>query len=57
MNSFVKTLAGKTLTLEMEPFNTIADLKEKIGEKASIPYDSVRAMWVVLRLLPMMESM
>ena len=34
---FVKTLTGKTLTLNIGPFDTILDLKNKIKEKEGLP--------------------
>ena len=36
---FVKTLRGKTITLEVEPSNTIMNVKEKFQEKERIPPD------------------
>lgn len=36
MQLFVKTLTGKTITLEVEPSNTIESLKQKIQDKEGI---------------------
>jgi ubiquitin C len=36
---FVKTLTGKTITLEIEASDSIADIKEKIREKEGVPAD------------------
>ena len=37
---FVKTLTGKTITLEVERGDTIANIKEKIKARESIPAES-----------------
>ena len=34
---FVRTLTGKTVTLEVESNNTIEDIKQKMQEKEGIP--------------------
>jgi ubiquitin len=37
MQIFAKTVTGKIITLEVEPSETIKDLKAKIQDKADIP--------------------
>lgn len=37
MQLFVKTLTGKTLTLEAEPSDTTENVKTEIGDKEGIP--------------------
>ena len=45
MQLFIKTLAGKTMTVDMNSNDTVETLKKKINEKEGIPVDQQRLVF------------
>ena len=50
MQLFVRTLTGKTITIEVEPFDSIDAIKTKIQVKEGIPVGRMRLICVGVQL-------